>query len=864
MPIIKHQLSFDGGEWSPWLDGRTDLAKYGTACRRLENFILRPQGGVVKRPGLQYLGQVGSGANHARLIEFEVQSGASLMLVMGGGTMKVFSSDGLAVLDGEGAEFSLPIPWSDSQLAALRWAQVNDVLFVTHPEHAPRTLKRHANAEWTLEFLVSDEKQPFLPENLDENHKLTVAYPAAATPTAWASAGVIYEVGSRVTHLGKTYKCQVANVSSLTRLIGRPFGWLNATYNEAATGGSTPGNGEDLPTSYSITRGVITSWGGWRMVWLEEGPQTADSSALVGQQVTVTSSKAMFLDTEDTYHTGALLQISQKRQSFEYEALRAYGTIPSGADALYSNILKVDGRWTFQTAGTWYGKFSVEESTDRGSTWRELRGFSSSTTSPRNASAEGQTDSRVLMRVKYSEHSGGTTGAYGMLSVEDVFMRGSVKILSVVNETEVLAEVVTPVENGSTQYWAEGSWSDLRGWPRAIEIHQGRLILASTKHQSHTVWGSATDDYNNFRLGTDADGAFAHTVMIGQREPITWLVSDRVLVIGSGVGEFILRGETDEKPITPEFGTGARHSSFGSHSSGPGALQVDSVTLFVQSGGRVVRELSYRLDTDRYESGNLTLLSEHLFRDTIDDFALMRNPFTVVWFVSGGRLYGLTYERGQNIAGWHRHTTAGTVMSVACLRRDGEDEVWLVVERGGALCVERFALGAMTDPQDDGRWMDSFSVLESPYDLTGHHLDGQLVMAWHDGAHQLVTLNSAYFAQQTGLVTVGLPYTAKLQPMTPETALANGSSRTREARIHAIVPSLYLARGGAMGEAPDGTMFDPLKVGAPGELFTGETDDFLFDGGHSRTGNFCIVSNEPYPFGIRSLALKLNYSGDAR
>lgn len=46
MPRVTPILTtFNAGEWSPQLYGRVDLAKYGNACRRLENFIPLSQGG---------------------------------------------------------------------------------------------------------------------------------------------------------------------------------------------------------------------------------------------------------------------------------------------------------------------------------------------------------------------------------------------------------------------------------------------------------------------------------------------------------------------------------------------------------------------------------------------------------------------------------------------------------------------------------------------------------------------------------------------------------------------------------------------------------------------------------------------------
>ena len=848
MPIVKHQLTFDGGEWSPWLDGRSDLAKYTSACRRLENFIIRPQGGVCKRPGLESCGK-GKGST-VRLVEFEIQGDDSLILALGGGVMKVFAA-GSAVQSG-GVDLEVAIPWTGGQLPLLRWKQINDVMFFTHPEYEPTQLRRFANDSWAMAGLVPNSKAPFLPENTDDAHTLQASYPASPVANAWTSTTATINVGAKVTHLGITYTCQVKHTTSTTRVI------TFIGYDEAKTGGSTPSQGNTAPTrNYYNYR--ILKFDGFKLIWLPSNESTLDSAAPAGQEISLISNKALF----DASHAGALFQISTKREPWQFETVRAYGVTTTAP--LYSAVLKVNGRWTFTTAGTWYGTYHVEESTDGGVTYVAIRTFQSSTASPRNASAEGETDGRVLLRIKYSNHQGGTTGAHAILSAEDAYMRGVVKILTVTDSMNAIVEVVSPVENVTTRYWAEGAWSGYQGYPRALEIHQGRLILASTARRTHTVWGSASDDYSNFEHGTDADQAFAHTVMIGQREPISWLASDRSLIIGSGVAEFSLRGETEDKAITPEFGMATRNSSIGSHAEAPGALRTNAATLFVQNGGRALRELSYRFDSDRYEDGNLTLLAEHLFSDgPIIDFALTHNPFQIAWFVAGGKLFSLTYERGQNIAGWSRHPTTGTVLSVACLRKPGEDEVWIAALRNGQVCIERMAPGLL-NAADDGRWLDSYTVLTSPYSLTGHHLDGQTVAGWNNGtALAPAVLSAEFFTGKTGPVTVGLPYAAKLMPMTPETSMDNGSSRSREARIHSLTLSLHRARGGKMGENPDGTKFDPINAGSSAALFSGETGEKQFDGGHSTAGDFCVISDEPFPFGIRSLAIKLNYFGDAR
>ncbi len=47
--------SFNTGEMSPYLEGRTDVAKYYSGCRTLENFTVLSYGGAERRPGTKYI-----------------------------------------------------------------------------------------------------------------------------------------------------------------------------------------------------------------------------------------------------------------------------------------------------------------------------------------------------------------------------------------------------------------------------------------------------------------------------------------------------------------------------------------------------------------------------------------------------------------------------------------------------------------------------------------------------------------------------------------------------------------------------------------------------------------------------------------
>ena len=50
--------SFAAGEISPLLEGRTGIEKYREGLADLTNMVVMPQGGVKRRPGTEFLGEV--------------------------------------------------------------------------------------------------------------------------------------------------------------------------------------------------------------------------------------------------------------------------------------------------------------------------------------------------------------------------------------------------------------------------------------------------------------------------------------------------------------------------------------------------------------------------------------------------------------------------------------------------------------------------------------------------------------------------------------------------------------------------------------------------------------------------------------
>jgi hypothetical protein len=198
MPTTLVQAAFTGGEWSPALWSRTDLAKYSTACRRLKNFIVHPHGGASTRPGLEYIANTKANGD-ARLLPFQFNVEDSYILEMGAQYMRVYRDGGQVVLPSAPATWSsgtsyvqgdhcanggtfyyasqagtnkdpvtqtaywhalegdiveIPTPYSAADVMDLRFAQSADTLYLAHPSHAPRKLTRSDHHVWKLNTIA--------------------------------------------------------------------------------------------------------------------------------------------------------------------------------------------------------------------------------------------------------------------------------------------------------------------------------------------------------------------------------------------------------------------------------------------------------------------------------------------------------------------------------------------------------------------------------------------------------------------------------------------------------------------------------------------------------------------------------------
>lgn len=181
------QPSFAGGEISPNVYGRVDLAKYSVALRRCRNFIVRQYGGIENRPGTRFIAEAKYPNRKCRLIPFQFSTVQTYALEFGHLYMRVYK-DGGQVLTSGNVVYELATPYQESDLFNLKFTQSADVMTICHPSYAPRELQRFAHDNWAIVEVVT-KSGPFEDINIDDT-KTVYASGETGTITLTASSAI--------------------------------------------------------------------------------------------------------------------------------------------------------------------------------------------------------------------------------------------------------------------------------------------------------------------------------------------------------------------------------------------------------------------------------------------------------------------------------------------------------------------------------------------------------------------------------------------------------------------------------------------------------------------------------------------------
>ena len=216
--------NFTGGELSPRLDGRNDLAKYNSGCKTLENMIVYPHGSASRRSGTQFVAEVKDSTKKTRLIAFEFSTVQTYMLEFGNQYIRFYKDNG-QILSG-GSAYEISSPYLEAELFDIKFAQSADTMYICHPNHAPKKLTRSGHTNWTLidDIILNG---PFM----DHNVETTTANPShksvgqTTTVTFSSTTGINSNQGFLSTDVGrllhvKDGHLKITSVTSTTVVVG--------------------------------------------------------------------------------------------------------------------------------------------------------------------------------------------------------------------------------------------------------------------------------------------------------------------------------------------------------------------------------------------------------------------------------------------------------------------------------------------------------------------------------------------------------------------------------------------------------------------------------------------------------------------
>lgn len=152
MATARQLLSdFTGGEVSPRVSTRADLARYEKSCASMRNFIPLQQGGAILRRGTERVGSaLSSGVTPVPatlIIPWRAGSASEpdILLEIVGSTVRGWTNDGQILSGGVPYSITLPVPVTEQT----QWAQRARQIVLTSASAAPVILTISSQASWS-------------------------------------------------------------------------------------------------------------------------------------------------------------------------------------------------------------------------------------------------------------------------------------------------------------------------------------------------------------------------------------------------------------------------------------------------------------------------------------------------------------------------------------------------------------------------------------------------------------------------------------------------------------------------------------------------------------------------------------------
>jgi hypothetical protein len=731
------QPSMGGGEVSPPIGARVDLAKRSVAVELAENFVATFTGSMENRAGQQFVAQCKPGAGPHRIIEFEFNTEQTFVLELGDQYMR-FHSLGAQILDSAnvktitGATAANPVVISSTAHGLSNGDEVYISGVSGMTELNGRNLlvaNKTANA-----FQLTDLNGV----NVDGTGYTAYTSGGTATPpyevsTPWAGADIAAvkyaQSGDVMTMVHPSCAPQELiridndtwslSAVSLTPTVGYPTG-LNDTVNTSSTDATVTAISQANPAVVTASsHGFSTG----DEVHIDEVVGMTQINNFIYKITVINANtfsiKYSFNDTNvnstgfTAYTSGGNADKLIRPRYYAVTAVDPNGAEESlrGTDGAINitNITQANPTVVTFSDGHGFDTFDrvlldgiVGMTELNGGRFRAV--FISATSISLQSFDSQPIDSTTL--TAYS--SGGTaarlfTRAFSSAAADwdntiswNAVVGADSYVVYATDNKGLFGRIgqaygLTFEDNGIAPDYTvtppsfSNPFSDLAGVgdknPSTVGFFQQRRIFANTDQSPNRFWMSHLGHFDNFSSSRPplSDDAITQSISARRINEIQHIVPLSDLVFLTSGGEYRVQAGA-ELVITPTTITVSPQSYYGSTALRP--IVAGDVALYC-SPGEFVRDLGFQISQSKFVGRDISVLARHLFdrRSIVDwDYAPAPNALGFLVMSDGDGLF-LTYQPDQDIYAWTRSTTRGQYKSTCVVREGSSDIIYVVVER---------------------------------------------------------------------------------------------------------------------------------------------------------------------------------------
>ena len=643
MPDIA-QVSFSRGEASPIAAARTDAAFYQNALSVCLNFFVRAEGGVSNRPGLEFIGEcISPLPNGSYALPFIYNNDQSYVCEFAAGSITTYANGTLV-------QAGILNTYAITDLPNLRWAQSADVMTIAVETTPPQELTRQTVSSFTFTaptFLNG----PFQDINIDGTTWVSVS----------ATQGIVTITASKALftpqHVGALFTVQEQFLSPINpweaqRVLFQgstsPIGLYTRSDGKIYQCVNTPG-----PAS------TATSTGTFQPVHTSGTQQDGDGKA-IPSFADIVGVSWQFVSTN-----AGVAQITR------YISPTVVQGVVQSDKGIYSNFppTVVGGPITVQGPYTFTGDGSTL-------VFAPLAG--STTVDPNQffVTVNGVFQDPTSYSISLSGISFYTAPAAGAAIVI----------------SQVTGSLSQPTATGPqaltglciSTYWAFGSLSAVQGYPATVVYFNDRLVFGGTTLQSQTAFTSKVSTYHDFGISNpqvDSDG-ITFTMNARRENPIVDLIPLNDLLIGTASTIWRITHSANVGAITPNDISLMTQNFYGEQAVP--SVQTGDTVIYVQWGGRKIRDLAYQFQYDKFVGSEITVFARQMFPygTTALRMAFAPEPYGLLFVVrSDGVLCVCAYLPEQQVTAWSRYTTQGFFEDVCVVPEEGTYAVYVIVRR---------------------------------------------------------------------------------------------------------------------------------------------------------------------------------------